>query len=82
MKTLRQLCVALTLTLAFAVNTSAGEIHTTIAPPPMLAGEIQTPVAGQMDTPPVAGEIQIGNSESGSVTAAALGLIQSLLALF
>lgn len=70
MKTLRQLCIALTFTLLLAVPAFAGEIQTTIAPPPTLTGEIQTGVAGQMDTM-VNGDIETG-----------LSLIESLLALF
>lgn len=80
MKTLRQLCIALTFTLLLSVLAFAGEIQTTIAPPPAHVvttdGEIETTRAGEMQTTssePVAGD---------SVTAAALSLIQSMLALF
>lgn len=71
MKSLRQLCVALVVTLSLAIHTFAGGIETGIAPPPpALAGEIQIGVAGQMDTM-VNGDIETG-----------LSLIESLLALF
>lgn len=70
MKTLRQLCIALTFTLLLAAPAFAGEIQTTIAPPPTLAGEIQVGVAGQIDT------MANGDIETG------LSLIESMLALF
>lgn len=68
MKALRGFCISSVLILLLNVPAFAGEIETTIAPPPT-----------------VAGEIQIGSnapSTGDSVTAAALSLIQSLLALF
>lgn len=78
MKSLRQLCVALVFTLSLAIPAFAGGIETGIAPPPLVTtdGEIHTTRAGEIQT--------TGNepTEGDSVTAAALGLIQSLLALF
>ncbi len=80
MKLLRRLCVALTLTLALAVVTFAGEIHTTVTPPPTNAatteGEIETGLAGQIETP--SNEAAV----SDSAVNVALNLLQSVLALF
>jgi hypothetical protein len=82
MKTLRQLCVALTLTLALSVAAYAGEIHTTVAPPPSAPatttadGQIETTVAGQEETP--GGEA----TATESATEIALNLLQSVLSLF
>jgi hypothetical protein len=83
MKTLRQLCVALTFTLVLAITTFAGEIHTTVAPPTppssqgaIAAGEISTTVTGQEGT---------DSSEAtatDSTTKIALNLLQSVLSLF
>ncbi len=82
MRALRQLSVALVLTLALAITAFAGEIQTGITSPPpppqtvTVAGEIQTGVAGQEET------------DSGEATAAdsvaeiALNLLQSVLSLF
>lgn len=84
MKALRGFCTSSVLILLLTVPAFAGEIETTIAPPPTLAGEIHTTVTGQIDMPS-AGEIETGSnapSTGDSVTAAALGLIQSLLVLF
>ena len=87
MKTIRQLCVALTFTLALTVAASAGEMHTTVAPPqPAQAstttsqstanGEIQTGLTGQEETG--SGEV----SATDSATEIALNLLQSVMSLF
>lgn len=81
MKTLRRLCVAVVFTVALTMSAFAGEIQTTVAPPPSQAqanttgGGIETTVAGQDET---------GSSEAtvtDSATNAALNLIQSVLSL-
>lgn len=76
MKPLRKLCVALTLTFLLAITSFAGEIHTTITPPPVPTaatdGEIQTGVAGQIDT----------TSSEANAGDFALSLMQSVLGLF
>ncbi len=84
MKTIRQLCVALTFTLALTIAASAGEMHTTVAPPEPATttsqstanGEIQTGLTGQEETG--SGEV----SATDSATEVALNLLQSVLALF
>jgi hypothetical protein len=79
MKTLRQLLVASVVTFALVTPAFAGQMDTTVAPPVNAVttdGEISTTSAG---------EIQTGNSEptaGDTVTAAALCLIESVLALF
>jgi hypothetical protein len=84
MRNLRQLCVALTVTFALALPAFAGEIQTTVAPPPSTQSaqasttnsNIETGITGQMDT---------GSSEataSDSVSEVALNLLQSVLSLF
>ena len=84
MKTLRQFCIALAFTLALTLPAFAGEISTTVAPPPpsqpaqtaTVNGEISTTVTGQEET---------GSSEAtaaDSATEIALNLLQSLLSLF
>ena len=87
MKTLRQLCVASVFVFALAIPALAGEIQTGVASPqpPQKSttsgqatanGEIQTGVAGQIETG--SGEV----SATDSATAAMLNLIQTVLALF
>lgn len=77
MKTLRQLCVASVIALMFMLPAFAGEISTTVAPPPPAAtGQIETPLAGQIETR--RGEA----TATDSLTQAALSLIQSMLSLF
>ena len=83
MKTLRRLSIALAFIFALAFPALAGEISTTVAPPPpsqaqaaTTDGEISTTVAGQAGT---------GSSEAtstDSATEAALNLLQSVLSLF
>lgn len=80
MKTLCRLCVASVFTLALAIPGFAGQIETPktqpTTPPAATAGQIDTPVAGQ---------IEIGSSEAtvtDSVTEIALNLLQSVLSLF
>jgi hypothetical protein len=84
MKSLRRLSVALVFALTLTFPAFAGEIDTPVAPPPPSqaqtatanAGDIQTPLAGQAGTS--GGEV----SATGSATAAALNLLQSVLSLF
>jgi hypothetical protein len=78
MRTLRQLFAAVVLVTMFTLPALAGDITTMIVPP-------SSAIAGDMHTG-VAGEISTGNAEAdtagGSVTDAALALIQSALSLF
>ena len=77
MKPLRQLCVASAFTIVLAMPAFAGEIETPKAStPPAQAGEIQTGVTGQIETP--SSEATVANS----ATQAALSLLQSVLSLF
>ena len=83
MKYLSRFSIAVAFTLALTIPTFAGEIQTTVAPPPSqpaqtatTAGEISTGLTGQTGTS--GGEI----FATDSATVAALNLIQSLLALF
>jgi hypothetical protein len=82
MKNLRRLSVACAFTLALAMPAFAGEIQTTFAPPPppaaATAGEIQTGVAGQIETTGSVSEATVIDS----ATQAALNLLQTVLALF
>jgi hypothetical protein len=81
MKTLRQLLVASVFTFVLTMPAFAGQMDTTIAPPPssqaaVTKGEIHTSVTGQEET---------GSSEAtatGSATETALNLLQSVLSLF
>ena len=72
MKTLRQLCAALVLTLALTLSAFAGDMPTgiTAEPPPP---ESQVTTTGDMST---------GVTATDSVTAVALSLLQSLPPLF
>jgi hypothetical protein len=82
MKTLRQLCVALTFTLALTVTAFAGEIHTTVVPPP--PAPVATATDGQIETT-VTGQEETGGSEATATDSAAeiaLNLLQSVLSLF
>ena len=81
MKTFRQFCAAVVLTLALVLSALAGEIGTpgAKAPPPQssMAGETQFPGAactGDMSAP--------GVVALDPVTEAALSLLRSLLLLF
>lgn len=76
MRTLRLLFAASVLTLTLCLPTFAGDISTTIVPPPANTnGDIHTMVNGVISTP---------NAEAagGSLTDAAVALIQSVLSLF
>lgn len=83
MKNLRQLTVALAFTCALAVPAFAGQIETTVTqptPPPQAAtaGQIETTVAGQIETTGSVSEA----TALDSAAQAALNLIQTVLALF
>jgi hypothetical protein len=88
MRTVRQLSVALVVTLALAAPASAGEIETGYVPPPP-PGEIHTTAPGQIDTPGeiqtgAPGEIHLPPGEAGAVdpaTQAALSLLRAALSL-
>jgi len=76
MRTLRQLFAASVLTLTLCLPTLAGDISTMGAPPPTNTdGDMTTGVAGVISTPDA-------EAAGGSVTDAALGLLQSVLSLF
>lgn len=71
MKSIRQLCAAVVLTLVVAAHTFAGQMHTLIVDPP--------------PPPPAAAEGQIttGNSEAvDPVVQLALNVLQSVMSLF
>lgn len=83
MKSIKSCCLAVVFALAIALPAFAGDIATPgVSPAPaptpasVTAGDISTPVAGDIAT---------GNSEAavtGSVTEVALGLLQGVLSLF
>lgn len=80
MTTLRQLGIALALTIVLAITAFAGQMDTGIAPPSppatLINGEMETGITGQMDT---------GSGEAtaaDSATEVALNLFQSVLAFF
>jgi hypothetical protein len=78
MRTLRLLFAVSVLTLTFCLPTFAGDISTTIATPPANTdGDIHTMRAGDITTMGADTE-----AAGGSVTGAALSLIQSVLSLF
>jgi hypothetical protein len=84
MKTIRQLCVALTFTLALTIVASAGEMHTTVAPPEPATTTSQSTANGEIQTG-LTGQEETGSSEvsaTASATEIALNLLQSVLALF
>lgn len=82
MRTIRQLCVAICLTLILTLSAFAGEMQnpSVTSPPPdqpqtSATGDIQNPsasVEGQVDTPPL----------SDSVSAAAFALMVNALSVF
>jgi hypothetical protein len=79
MKTLRQLLVASVVTFAFITPAFAGQMDTMVAPPPPAAateGQIDTTVAGQIETP------SSEATAADSATETALNLLQSVLSLF
>lgn len=82
MRTLRQFLSVIVLTLMLVTAAYAGDMHTTITPPP--SGTSAT-TEGDIHTG-VAGEITTGNADAeaagGSVADAAMALIQSVLSLF
>ncbi len=77
MKNLRQLSVALVFIFALALPAFAGDIETTITSPPAHAattqGDIETTITGQAEE---------ATAATGSVTQAALNILQSVLSLF
>lgn len=77
MKKMQRPCAALVLTLMLALPSLAGDMATGpgATPPPPMSTTSVTP-QGQMDTGSGA------NNETDSLAEAALGLMQSLLALF
>lgn len=74
MKNLRQLCVAVVLTLIAAVHTFAGQIPTTITDPPPPASATSMMIDGQIHT--TSGEA------ADPVAEIAISLLQSVLPLF
>lgn len=84
MKQLRLSLAATVLTLAFSIPAFAGDMETGItSQPPMppvatASGDMQTPVAGQMETGVTANEA----TATASLSEIALGLMQSVLSLF
>ena len=82
MKTLRQLFAVIVLTLMLAMSSSAGDIHTTVAPPEPAPTPASAP--GEMTTG-VNGNMHTGNSDEATageaVVADALSLVQGVLSL-
>lgn len=86
MKTLRLLCAAFVLTLAFSLSAFAGDMPTTgvVSPPPppdsqmATTGDMTTMFAGQMDTG-VTGDMSTGVAATDSTL---LSLFQSVLSVF
>lgn len=80
MNTLRQLVVALVITLALTTSAFAGEMETGRTAPPTptttRVGEIQIGITGQMDT------VNSEAATADSATEIVLNLLQSVLALF
>lgn len=83
MKTTRQFCVGVVLTLMFAIPTLAGDIHTMATASEPATASVTT--QGQMDTG-VAGDISTGISDEAaadeSLTNVAYSLLQGVLSLF
>jgi hypothetical protein len=83
MKTLRQLCVASVFAFVLAIPAFAGQIETTVAPPPPAPTQ-QATANGQIETT-LTGQDETGSGEASatdSATAAVLNLLQTVLALF
>lgn len=82
MKTLRQLFAVIVLTSMLALSSSAGDIHTTVAPPPPVL--TPAPAEGEISTP-VYGTIHTGDTDEATagdaVVAGALSLLQGVLSL-
>jgi hypothetical protein len=76
MKSLRQLCAVIVLTMALALTAFAGEMSTTVVDPSPPSEQSAT--EGNMTTMS-AGQMGAGNADPA--TAVALNLLQSLLAL-
>jgi hypothetical protein len=82
MRTLRQVCMALVLTLILTLPAFAGDISTTVTPPTAPAqGEMSTPVNGTIHTGDP-GDMHTGEATAEEVLAeAVVGLVQGVLAL-
>lgn len=84
MRTLRRLCTASVLSLAFTLSAFAGEISTTVAPPPPSApaqGEITTGLNGNMHTG-APGDIHTTESSADvTLAGAVVDLVQGVLSL-
>jgi hypothetical protein len=87
MKTFRQLCVAVVLSLVFSLSTSAGDMHTTVggpqpAPTPApMEGETTTSLNGNIHTG-APDEMHTGEATADATLAeAVVDLVQGVLAL-
>ena len=82
MKTLRQLFAVIVLTLMLSLSSSAGDIHTTVAPPQ--PAPTPTGAEGEMSTT-VNGDMHTTNSDEATVgdavVADVLSLVQVVLSL-
>ena len=84
MKKLKQLSMAVLLTLILAMSALAGEIGMPVAPPPPPDSASAT-TPGQMETPgeiPIPGATQGPGVASYSATEVALDLLRSVLSVF
>lgn len=83
MKNLRQLCMAVILTLMLTAHTFAGQMPTTVTDPqPPSSSAASMTTDGQINTL-VAGQIHTTSSEVvDPVTEIAISLLQSVLPLF
>lgn len=79
MKPLRRLCAAFVLTLMLALSAFAGEMTTGVTQPPPPQ---QATTEGQVDTPPLVGQMDTTVTATDSVTQAALSLLETALSLF
>lgn len=84
MKTLKQVCAALVLTLTLALSAFAGEIQTTVVsqppPPSTTQGDSSATSTGEIQTT-VAGEIQTSITATNPATEIVLNLILGVFSL-
>lgn len=85
MKNLRQLCVAVVLTLALTISAFAGDIEFPVAPPATSSATTATATTGQIETGVASTSMTTAGSQSASapsITETVLNLLRGVLSLF
>ncbi len=85
MKNLRQLCVAVVLTLVLTTSAFAGDIEFPVAPPATSSATTATATTGQIETGVASTSTTTASNQSAgapSITETVMSLLQGVLSLF